>query len=284
MLPALTKALKMACLSYKPSTVLFDQKMYDRTKLVEAQGYLLFLALKQLTHLDFDGVEKQLLGASFETALASDSKLDMLLTDRANDANLFEAERHSKHTAADPLASEESIFANSTETPVARRGADVRRSNEATRLASLVPQVHNVRGGKLVPNAQRLVCERCEADLAAKSVDTSANIAYTRRTKDYDRTATNSRQPSISKKVTPSRRISRLANSVEFGDSMKNGTTARSAFGSKLAVVPRIGGTGGDIYNFNTINVVGTPAHLQQALSPIFTPNSRDREHGQTHA
>lgn len=98
LLPALTKALKMACLSYKPSAVLFDQKMYDRTKLVEAQGYLLFLALKQLTHLDFDGVERQLLGASFESAMGSDSKLDGMLTERANDLNIFEAERHSKHT------------------------------------------------------------------------------------------------------------------------------------------------------------------------------------------
>ena len=41
--------------------------------------------------------------------MRSDSKLDGLLTVSANDVNVFEAERHSKHTAA--IASEESIFA-----------------------------------------------------------------------------------------------------------------------------------------------------------------------------
>lgn len=54
----------MACLTYKPAPVLFDAKKYDRNTLVEAQGYLLNLALKQLKHLDFNSVESQLLGAS----------------------------------------------------------------------------------------------------------------------------------------------------------------------------------------------------------------------------
>lgn len=32
----LMKAFKMACLSYKPSQVIFDQKSFDRSSLIEA--------------------------------------------------------------------------------------------------------------------------------------------------------------------------------------------------------------------------------------------------------
>lgn len=60
----LMKAFKMACLSYKPSQVVFEKRLFDRSELIEAQGYLLCLALDHLQHLDFDQVEKNLLGAS----------------------------------------------------------------------------------------------------------------------------------------------------------------------------------------------------------------------------
>lgn len=45
---SLMKAFKMACLSYRPSSVIFDQKSFDRSSLIEAQGYLLFLALEHM--------------------------------------------------------------------------------------------------------------------------------------------------------------------------------------------------------------------------------------------
>ena len=63
-LPQLMKMFKVACLSYKPSPVAFDNKMFERNQLIEAQGYLLLLAIQQLRHLDFNLVEKQLLGAT----------------------------------------------------------------------------------------------------------------------------------------------------------------------------------------------------------------------------
>lgn len=223
--------------------------------------------------------------------MGSDSKLDAMLTDRPGDLNIFEAERHSKQT--DALASEESIFGKSTATPVgltrlavppSARHVDLRLSKEATKLASLVPQIHNVRDGKLFPNDQRLICTRCSDEIAAKSVevDVRTNAAYTKRTADYDKAAMpSSRQPSLSKKITP-RRMSRLANSVEFGEKLsKTGysqdTSTRSGLGSKLRVQPT-NQRPSNVFNFNTINVVGTPAHLNQALSPVhrMTPSIHD--------
>ena len=65
----LMKAFKMACLTYKPSPVIFDQKSFDRSSLIEAQGYLLFLALEHMKHLDFDQVAVNLLAASSESTL-----------------------------------------------------------------------------------------------------------------------------------------------------------------------------------------------------------------------
>ena len=65
-IPSLVKAFKMACLSYKPSPVAFEQKSFDRNQLVEAQGYLLYLSLKQMNHLDFAAAEKSLLGSTHE--------------------------------------------------------------------------------------------------------------------------------------------------------------------------------------------------------------------------
>ena len=65
-IPSLFKAFKIACLSYKPSPVLFDNKMYERNQLVEAHGCLLILALKQMKHLDFNSVDNALLGATSE--------------------------------------------------------------------------------------------------------------------------------------------------------------------------------------------------------------------------
>jgi len=44
----MTKAFKMACLSYQPSKVSFEGKPFDRNSLVEAQGYLLYLSLRQM--------------------------------------------------------------------------------------------------------------------------------------------------------------------------------------------------------------------------------------------
>jgi len=65
-LPTLVKAFKMACLSYKPSPVVFESKSFDRNQLIEAQGYLLYLALTQMKHLDFGSAERALLGAGPE--------------------------------------------------------------------------------------------------------------------------------------------------------------------------------------------------------------------------
>ena len=67
----------MACLSYKPSQVVFDQKIFERNQLIEAQGYLLFLALQNMKHLDFQVVERSLLGAfAPEEALINDQSLN----------------------------------------------------------------------------------------------------------------------------------------------------------------------------------------------------------------
>jgi len=57
----------MACLSYKPSPVQFESKSFERNQLVEAEGYLLYLALKQMSHLDLNAAEKNLLGANAES-------------------------------------------------------------------------------------------------------------------------------------------------------------------------------------------------------------------------
>jgi hypothetical protein len=65
-IPGLVKAFKMACLSYKPSPVVFESKTFDRTQLIEAQGYLLYLSIKQMSHLDFSSVERNLLGSQTE--------------------------------------------------------------------------------------------------------------------------------------------------------------------------------------------------------------------------
>lgn len=62
----------MACLSYRPSQVVFDSRTYERNQLVEAQGYLLYLALKQLQHLDFNSADNTLLGGQPEKLLAQD--------------------------------------------------------------------------------------------------------------------------------------------------------------------------------------------------------------------
>ena len=56
----------MACLSYAPSQVTFENKLFDRNALVEAQGYLLYLALQHMTHLDFSQIEKSLLGVTMQ--------------------------------------------------------------------------------------------------------------------------------------------------------------------------------------------------------------------------
>ena len=53
----------MACLSYKPAPVVFESKSFERNQLIEAQGYLLYLALTQMKHLDFASAERALLGA-----------------------------------------------------------------------------------------------------------------------------------------------------------------------------------------------------------------------------
>lgn len=60
----------MACLSYKPAPVVFESKSFDRNQLIEAQGYLLYLALTQMKHLDFASAERALLGGSPEQVAA----------------------------------------------------------------------------------------------------------------------------------------------------------------------------------------------------------------------
>ena len=69
-LPTLIKAFKMACLSYKPSPVVFESKAFERNQLIEAQGYLLYLALTQMKHLDFGSAERALLGGAPEQVAA----------------------------------------------------------------------------------------------------------------------------------------------------------------------------------------------------------------------
>lgn len=72
-IPSLIKAFKMACLSYKPSPVQFESKTFERNQLIEAEGYLLYLALKQMSHLDLNTAEKNLLGANAESVAAAAS-------------------------------------------------------------------------------------------------------------------------------------------------------------------------------------------------------------------
>lgn len=45
-IPQIMKLFKIACLSYNPSPVTFDNKSFSRNELIEAQGYLLFLAIQ----------------------------------------------------------------------------------------------------------------------------------------------------------------------------------------------------------------------------------------------
>lgn len=63
----------MACLNYKPSQVMFDSKIFERSQLIEAQGHLLYLALEQMQHLDFDEVERSLLGAAQRLTIQPDN-------------------------------------------------------------------------------------------------------------------------------------------------------------------------------------------------------------------
>ena len=52
----------MACLSYKASPVTYENKIYPRTQLIEAQGYLMLLTFKLLSHIDFNSADQLLLG------------------------------------------------------------------------------------------------------------------------------------------------------------------------------------------------------------------------------
>ena len=61
-IPGVMKHFKMACLSYQPNPVTFDNRIFERNQLLEAQGYLLYLSIQQLNHLDFGLADKHILG------------------------------------------------------------------------------------------------------------------------------------------------------------------------------------------------------------------------------
>jgi hypothetical protein len=49
---------------------MFDQKSFERNQLLEAQGCLLYLALAQMTHLDYPSAERSILGGLNEQVAA----------------------------------------------------------------------------------------------------------------------------------------------------------------------------------------------------------------------
>ena len=54
---ATVKAFKMACLSYKPSTVVFENATYTRKQLIRAKETLMAYTLSTLKHLDLGNIE-----------------------------------------------------------------------------------------------------------------------------------------------------------------------------------------------------------------------------------
>lgn len=62
------KAFKMACLTYEPSTVTFENRNYTREQLIDAKYSLMQYTLSQLKHLDlgekkFNNILDQQIGA-----------------------------------------------------------------------------------------------------------------------------------------------------------------------------------------------------------------------------
>lgn len=79
----------------------FDNKQFERNQLIEAQGYLLYLAIQQLSHLDFGLVEKKLLGLEGQIEASKPSNINSNnhspeadKTLRANSNNDMEANKN----------------------------------------------------------------------------------------------------------------------------------------------------------------------------------------------
>ena len=51
------KAFKMACLTYNPSKVRFEQTKYTRVQLINAKEKLMKYCLNELKHLDLGNIE-----------------------------------------------------------------------------------------------------------------------------------------------------------------------------------------------------------------------------------
>jgi hypothetical protein len=71
--------------------------------LVEAQGYLLFLALNQLKHLNINQADQQLLGSSANVSKLNDETLspcqtfeDIFKADKDNRSAIFESVNHTE--------------------------------------------------------------------------------------------------------------------------------------------------------------------------------------------
>ena len=54
---ATLKAFKMACLTYNPSKVRFEQTKYTRVQLINAKEKLMKYCLNELKHLDLGNIE-----------------------------------------------------------------------------------------------------------------------------------------------------------------------------------------------------------------------------------
>ena len=79
-IPQLMRGFKMACLQYKPSSIVFESKTFNRIQLIEAQGHLLYLALEQMQHLDFDLIERRILAAAAESGLDRGTRTSVSVT------------------------------------------------------------------------------------------------------------------------------------------------------------------------------------------------------------
>ena len=161
----------MACLSYNPSRVKFDQKMFERNQLIEAQGYLLYLAIQQLRHLDFTVVEKTLLGHHEDVTEASVTGGDLDYEPQ------FREDRFAANVAGNSVDSIGQPSVDNTrqntarqqpqffspaahESEKARQNAKMMisfaKSREYAKLASQVPVVFNIEQGAKVLNTNDL--------------------------------------------------------------------------------------------------------------------------------
>lgn len=52
------RAFKLACLTYKPTPVQYENALYSRNELIQAKKDLMRYALSQLKHLDINNLEQ----------------------------------------------------------------------------------------------------------------------------------------------------------------------------------------------------------------------------------